>query len=137
MEYRAWISYNKNSARESVLRFLEDEGYRFGYASWDNADVLTEMTDGQIRTCKVTNWKDFSIWYWLMDKDYRKYAEGQKVFVLLNNNEFNYDGGIGYLNGSWKAEDLGYLDSGHQVYRDECYTVYSFDDYRRLEQRKW
>ncbi len=137
VEYRAWISYNKNSARESVLRFLEDEGYRFGYASWDNADVLTEMTDGQIRTCKVTNWKDFSIWYWLMDKDYRKYAEGQKVFVLLNNNEFNYDGGIGYLNGSWKAEDLGYLDSGHQVYRDECYTVYSFDDYRRLEQRKW
>lgn len=136
VEYQAWKHYNKNAAREVVLRFLESEGYGFGYASWDNADVLTEMTDGRIRTCKVTNWKDFSIWYWLMDKNYKQYAEGQKVFVLLNNNEFDYNGEIGYLSGTWEADDLTYLKPEHLVYQDECYTVYSFDDYRNLEQRK-
>lgn len=31
---------------------------------------------------------------------------------------------------------MTYLEPEHLVYQDECYTVYSFDDYRNLEQRE-
>lgn len=58
------------------------------------------------------------------------------MFVLLNNNEFDYDGEFGYLSGTWRADDLTYLEPEHLVYQDECYTVYSFDNYRNLEQRE-
>ena len=128
IEYRGWMVDNKNSDKTEVLKFLSSENYRFGFADWWGADVLTELTDGRIHMCKITNWKDFSIWYWLMEKDYLKYAQSQKIFVLIENKKMDFSGDIGYLNGEWKREDLTYLDEALKVFDDGIYSVYVYEN---------
>lgn len=128
VEYRGWMIDNKNSDKTEVLEFLRTEEYGFGFADWWGADVLTELTDGKIHMCKITNWKDFSIWYWLMEKDYLKYAQSQKIFILIENEKMDFSGDIGYLNGEWKREDLIYLDETFKVFDDGIYSVYEYEN---------
>lgn len=128
VEYRSWMVDNKNSDKINVLSFLESEDYTFGFADWWGADVLTELTDGKIHMCKVTNWKEFSVWYWLMEKDYLEYAQNRSVFVLIENKKMNFSGDIGYLNGEWKREELTYLDETLKVYDDGIYSVYVYEN---------
>ena len=133
IEYRSWATDNKNAYREKVIEYLQSEGYTFGFADWDSADVLTELTNNDLHMCKVTNWKEFSIWYWLMEKKFLDYAQNKKVFILIENSKLNFSGDIGYLNGEWELSDLYYLEDGDKVYDDGIYSIYSYDNINMLE----
>lgn len=133
IEYRGWSVDSKTSSHNNVLEFLQANDYHFGYADWWGADVLTELSDGEVNMCKVNNWKEFSVWYWLMDKNYEKNAGNDKIFILIENNKLDFTGNIGYLSGEWKREELTYLDAGTKVYDDSIYSVFSYEDIHALK----
>lgn len=133
IEYRGWQIDSKTKDKEGVVGFLRERNYDFGFADWWGADVLTELTDGRIRMCKITNWKEFSVWYWLMEKDWERYTEGKPVFILIENDKLDFSGDIGYLNGDWTSADLTYLDKGEKVYDDGFYSIYVYDGIGQLD----
>ena len=101
--------------------------WKFGFGDWDTSDVLTEMSDGRVRTCKITNFKNPDIWHWLMEKDFTKYAHDGPIFLIMDNDRLTFSGDIGHVNGEWKREDLGYLGRGEIVFSDERYTVWRYE----------
>ena len=109
--------------------------------------------------CKLYNYKVPEAWYWLMEKDFEKYAKGEPVFVIFNNDRLTYnspdlnsinansrhtfviinndkiitDNLNPHLWGSWTRSDLSYLDEGKIVFRDKYYTVWRYDSYEHLQ----
>ena len=106
---------------------------KFGFGDWDTSDVLTELSNGNIHLCKILNFKHMDVWYWLMEKDFQKYAKGEPVFLIIDNNRLSYNGGVPHVVGSWARSDLTYLDSGKVVFRDQHFTVWRYESYEQLE----
>ena len=106
---------------------------RFGFGDWDTSDVLTELSNGRIHLCKIGNFKKLDPWYWLMEKNFQKYAHGEPVFLIINNDRLTYHKNYGYLHGSWEKKELTYLDHGRVVFQDRFFTVWEFTSYEQLE----
>ena len=103
------------------------------FGDWDTSDVLTELSNGRIHLCKIYNFKRMDTWYWLMEKDFQKYAKGEPVFLIINNDRLSYHLNYGYLGGSWEKSDLTYLDSGKIVFQDLHFTVWRYESYEQFE----
>ena len=118
---------------DSAYSYILNSDMTFGFGDWDSSDVLTELSNGRIHLCKVGNFKHMDAWYWQMEKDFQKYAQGKPVFLILANKRFSYHGGVPHVWGRWEKEDLAYLDSGKVVFQDSYYTVWEFESYEQLE----
>lgn len=132
-QYYAFAQTKKLPAKNPAFSYILNSGMRFGFGDWDTSDVLTELSNGRIHLCKIGNFKRMDVWYWLMEKDFQKYAKGKPVFVIIDNNRFSYHGGVPHIWGSWEKRDLIYLDSGKTVFQDRHYTVWKFESYEQLE----
>ena len=95
--------------------------------------MLTEVSNGRIHLCKLIDFGTPQAWYWLMEKDFQKYAKGKPVFLILDNNRLTFHGNIGHVVGDWEIDDLRYLDEGTVVFQDEYYTVWEYDSYEQFE----
>ena len=113
--------------------YILNSGMMFVFGDWDTSDVLTELSNGRIHLCKIGNFKNLDPWYWLMEKDFQKYAKGKPVFLILNNDRLTYHKSYGYLWGSWTRSELTYLALGKIVFQDKHYTVWRFDSFEQLE----
>ncbi len=128
ISYLRWfVTEDKLADKRPAFEYILDSGMSFGFGDWDTSDVLTEMSDGRVRTCKITNFKNPDIWHWLMEKDFTKYAHDGPIFLIMDNDRLTFSGDIGHVNGEWKREDLGYLDRGEIVFSDERYTVWRYE----------
>ncbi len=119
--------------KNPAFSYILNSGMRFGFGDWDTSDVLTELSNGRIHICKITNFKNLDPWYWLMEKDFQKYAKGEPVFLILANKRFSYHGGVPHVWGRWEKKDLTYLDSGKVVFQDQYYTVWQYESYEQFE----
>ena len=119
---------------EAAYSYIINSGMEFGFGDWDTSDLLTELSNGRIRLCKIVSFKNMDPWYWLMEKDFQKYAKGKPVFLIMNNGRLTYNGGIPHLWGKWTKNDLAYLDAGQIVFQDKHYTVWRYETYEQLEQ---
>ena len=125
---------DRYAEQEGVIRYILDSGLEFGFGDWDCSDAITELSDGRIRFCKLISFKEPQAWYWLMEADFRKYAENRPVFLLYGNHQLSFHGNVGHLVGDWEKEDLKYLDAGRIVYSDDYYTVWQYDSLESLEE---
>ena len=132
-QYYCFVFTKQLPEKNPAFSYILNSGMRFGFGDWDTSDVLTELSNGRIHICKITNFKDLDPWYWLMEKDFQKFAKGEVVFLILNNDRFTYHKNYGYLRGSWTKNELTYLDCGKVVFQDKHYTVWRFDSYEQLE----
>lgn len=99
-----------NSERRQSIKFLEANNYRFGYASYWNANIITEFTDGDICVSGFWNTDSMEHFKWNSLKEYEKpYFE--KVFLLLTNAE---------------VEKMTDRVSASMVYRDDAFTIYEY-----------
>jgi hypothetical protein len=123
--------------REAVAAILE-QGYTQGYATFWNANVLTELSDGQLEIWQwsddkqvIDNLEDFNdVYPWLQAKSHLETVPEGKVFVLLSANEdycFNFTDKFSDEYVIYRADN--YYDYG---YRD--YIVYGFDSYEQIAQ---
>ena len=119
----SFLDKDKNAEEKQVAAFLQEKAYDFGYATYWNANIMTELTDGDVEVANVLQVDDMSMFYWSSPKRY--YAEGYhegKTFLLLTVEEAD------------KYEDAQALSRGEIVYQDENYVVYHYDTVEELLQ---
>ena len=125
-QYRIFIGNDKFKYSRNAVNYVLNSGMRFGFGDWDVSDSLTEISDGSVHVCKLHDLKDTAIWYWLMEKDYQKYAGDGPIFFLIATNRLNFSGDIGHVSGEWTEENLKWLEKGELSYEDNRYRVYTF-----------
>lgn len=104
----------QNAKREKSICFLAEQGYQFGYATYWNANIITEFTDGMIEVSAFwdANNREHFKWNSLKKYDDREYYEG-KVFLLLTNNE------VAQIEEAIKAP---------LVYEDEEFSIFEYEN---------
>jgi|GEM_PF-6434344 len=107
--YLNLIHYSGNGNRQGYINFLEENGYDYGYATFWNANITTEMTDGKIdMTSLDPNAEDLRVFRWLTDK---RLIDGphDRTFLVLEN------------------EETGIYKGSEPVYSDDSFSVYEID----------
>lgn len=98
---------------EDIAQCLLDEGAYEGYATFWNANVLTEITDGEIGAFAVEDWKYGDMNEWLQRKEYFDRAPVGPIFAVFGEKE-------------WKEDEPGY-DSEKLIYASDAFYVVVYD----------
>lgn len=119
----SFIGADKNEDKRPVAEFLVENGYEFGYATYWNANIITELTDGQVEIANVLEQEELQYFTWSTPMKYYEegYHEG-KTFLLLTQEQV--------------AEGVGAAreKTGEVVYEDANYVVYGFENVDALMQ---
>lgn len=111
----SYMSVDKNADKRLVAEFLQEEGYTFGYATYWNANIVTELTDGEVEVANVLDAVDLGYFKWSSPMKYYEedYGEGQ-VFLLLTDEEVA------------EAVNSAAVLNGRLVYQAGGYAVYEY-----------
>lgn len=83
-----FTEYNRGEADyEQTAQWLLDNGYTQGYATFWNANVLTEASDGEIEVYSFVDWNNKGLYRWLQKTEHFEAEPQGKVFVLVAHNE--------------------------------------------------
>lgn len=119
-EFDSWPYRNgeeSNVAFKQIATVLEEKGYRNGYATPWNANVLTELSDGEIDVWCVEKFDELTIERpkldkWLQVKSHDTTRPTGKVFLVWTAKEF----------ATYNQECFDYL--GEVLYRNDAFVVY-------------
>ena len=123
-------SYNtldRNAEKREILKVLEDNGYKNGYATFWNGNIYTELSNGDIECWvffnayameKATNFNE--LYEWLQVKDHMSNKPSGKVFVLLTSEEYE------------TTPLKKYLDDDYVLYVSGNYVVFGYESYEEL-----
>lgn len=123
-----FINTNENDFREASVKYLTDHDYSFGYAVFENANVITFLTDGKIEVGNFDKTepthRDFIPHdYYAYDKwlTPRRYYDSSKdsghIFFLLSLNEYEH------------AKDYKVLKNGVQVFKDDNFIIFDYESH--------
>ena len=104
---------------EGVVEFLEENEYTHGYASFWNANIVAELTNGKVSMSGIILVENAMVYHdWLSVKHYREreYAEQQTPFLLLTHGE------VDAFMQTTPAE------AAYDVYYDDFYVIYEFEN---------
>lgn len=112
---------DENSDRKKAADFLEENGVTFGYATFWNADVITELTDGAVSVASISGCDPFAVYDWLMPERYLEEGilnetKGDQLFLLLTWEEYEE-----YRNSPVVQE------AGEPVYTGDGYMILFYD----------
>lgn len=118
----SYTDSDRNASKRNVAEFLKNSEYHFGFATYSNATIVTEITDGVVEVGIIDNPDTLNYFTWSSPKKYYEedYCSG-KVFLLLPWEE--------RLN--WA--DAKALEIGEKVFDDGVYSVYVFDSVAALK----
>lgn len=117
----SYLTVDKNADRREVAAFLEENDYDFGYATYWNANIITELTDGKVEIANVGDARYLEYFQWSSPMKYYEngYAEGE-VFLLLDREE------------AAEAAGTETVKNGRVVYESGAYTVLVYDSAQTL-----
>lgn len=117
----SYLTADKNETKRDVAEFLLEEGYSFGYASYWNANIITELTDGEVEIANIGDPLRLEYFKWSSPMKYYEsgYHTG-KVFLLLTAEEAS------------EYADAPSVQQGEEIYRDEAYVVYVYGSAEEL-----
>jgi hypothetical protein len=117
----SYLTVDKNASKRQVAEFLQENQYTFGYATYWNGNIITELTDGAVEVANVGDAEYLEYFKWSSPMKYYEdgYADGE-VFLLLTSEELA------------EAADTETVKNGREVYRDEAYTVLVYDSTESL-----
>lgn len=117
----SYLSVDKNADKRAVADFLEKNDHHFGYATYWNANIITELTDGRVEIANLNDVEKLEYFKWSSPMKYYEedYADGA-VFLLLSAEELATSG------------DTEVVKNGAVVYADGAYTVLLYDSARTL-----
>lgn len=117
------ISYKRidqTDRLKSVVSFLNANGYNIGLGTFWNANVITEITDGQIEMAPIEMKGNeyIKLYEWLTFKKYQNtsYYSDKKVFLILDNAE---------MDALYPVISKHYVIN--RVYQDNDFSVYVFE----------
>jgi len=136
LNYNDLRKVDDTKGQREAAQALVEQGYTKGYATFWNANVLTELSNGQL---EFWHWSDGTehietladidhVYPWLQLKSHAQAPPEGKVFILLSANEdyyFEFTKKLSQENVVYRAEN--YYDYG---YRD--YIAYGFASYEEL-----
>ena len=99
-----------------LAKYLQENGYKIGYASYWNANVVTEVTDGTVHMIGVTIYTDPEgciKYYDFLTSQWLREVPNEKPFLLIDHYEALPENMVPYC---------------VQVYADACYSVYDITD---------
>ncbi len=118
----SFITSDKNAGRREVARWLEEESPAdFGFATYTNGNIITELTNGAVEVANV--WDPESLNYFKWSSPARYYEEGYctgQTFLLLTTQEAE------------KFRDAESVKRGRRAYEDEYYVVLLYDSVEQL-----
>ena len=112
--YFSFITSDKNETRYEVAEYLVEEGYTFGYASYWNSNIMTEVSDGKLEMANIWSFEDLDDFRWSSRMSSYEAKEG-KVFLIAGKDEFT------------ELEEHGMLEQQEIIFENEDYTVLHFD----------
>lgn len=118
---KAFAVNNDNIYKQDAARYLVSEGYDYGYASFWNANVLTELSNGGIEVCILEKWDTFKVNDWLMKVEFIEKESEEKVFLLIDEKEEE------------TVLEYPYASEKFLVYENAEYKVYSYENTKLLK----
>lgn len=126
------MTTDENADKHAVIHYLENSEYRFGYATFWNANIVTYLTNGKIEIAgqdkdRVENGHlyinpKYDPDIWLCPKRYfdKDYHGNEKIFFLVSNDEYEV------------SSELPVFAAGTVVYQDDFYRVYEYENKARF-----
>lgn len=117
----SFMTVDKNKAERPAAEFLVQNGYDFGYATYWNANIMTELTDGQTEVANILDPESLTFFTWSTPMKYyeENYHTG-RVFLLLTTEEASAYAGC-------RAVLIG-----EKVFEDDGYIVYAYENAEEL-----
>ena len=110
------IKHNNSANRYAVNRYLIDQNINVGYSTFWNANITTEMTNGEIKILPINSESDLVIYKWLTPRDF--YYDDRQIdelsFILLSRQEAE------------QVQDIPLYQNGQIGYMDSSFVVYTF-----------
>lgn len=110
----SFIGNDKNASRYEVAEYLAEEGYTFGYASYWNSNIMTELSDGKLEMANLWSLASLGDFKWSSRVESYEPKEG-KIFLLASRDELPL------------LEDKEMLEKQEIIFENEDYVVLHFD----------
>ena len=112
--YFSFVTNDKNETRYEVADYLVSEGYTFGYASYWNSNIMTEVSNGKLEMANLWSLESLGDFKWSSKMSSYEPKEG-KVFLIATAGEL------------YALEEHGMLDQQKIIFENEDYTVLHFE----------
>ncbi len=112
--YYSFVSNNKNADRYEMAEYLVEEGYTFGYASYWNSNIMTEVSDGALEMANLWSLESLGDFKWSSKMSGYDPKEG-KIFLIAENDELE------------ALKEHGMLEQQKIIFENESYCVLHFD----------
>lgn len=112
----SFVATDKNEDTRAVAGFLEENGYEFGYATYWNANIITELTDGKVEVANITAPESMEFFKWSSPAKYytAEYADRASFLLLTAEEAEEYSG-------SQAADKMV------KVYEEKNYVVFGLE----------
>ena len=117
----SFVMTDKNEELKKAVEYLGTKELSFGYATYWNANITAELSDGQIKMANILDPESMTYFIWSTPKRY--YADVNyvnQVFLLLTKEEAEQ-----YRNSKT-------LTGGEKVYDADGYVIYMYDNAKEL-----
>ena len=116
------ITVDKNASKRQVAQFLAENNYHFGFATYDNGNIITELTNGRVEIANVWDPQNLNDFKWSSPAKYYEagYHDGP-VFLLLTREE------------TTAYADAASIQNGELIYEDHSYQVFLYDSVQTLK----
>lgn len=112
----SFVSTDKNADKRAVAEFLAESGYDFGFATYTNGNIITELTEGAVEIANVGDPEYLEFFRWSSPvKYYREGYHQGETFLLLTVGE------------AADFAETKAIQQGKQVYQDGSYIVLVYD----------
>ena len=112
--YYSFVTNDKNEARYEMAEYLVEEGYEFGYASYWNSNIMTELSEGALEMANLWSMETLEDFKWSSKMSSYEPKDG-KVFLIAARDELVY------------LEEQGMLKEQEVIFENEAYVVLHFD----------
>lgn len=118
--YMNYSKYDTTKGLREVSNYLQEEEIDVGYATFWNANILTELSDGYVDVYCWTGEEVGEVYQWLQVTDHAVNKPKGRLFLMFSRNE--------YENSSLKV----YLDEEKCSFNSEEYIVFIFNNYKDM-----
>ncbi len=117
----SFMTADKNEDKRAVAAFLAEKDYDFGFATFTNGNIITELTNGEVEIGNIGDPEYLEYFKWSSPTRYYEegYHQGETFLLLTVGEVYEYAGA--------KAVQMG-----ERVYDDGNYVVLLYDSVEEL-----
>lgn len=131
--YKIVSAEDRTAGLRDIAQAMQEMGYETGYATFWNANVITELSDGNIEMYAWTSAAEEvidvdEVYMWLQKKDHLNTLPDGPVFIVFESSEM----AAMSLDERLLSKDNINKDVMYDLYSDGNYHVYGFDNHEAM-----